>query len=210
MLRTDGDAEKRVFDPTTRLLHWLTVGLITLVFVLAFSIDLATSRASHTALLQLHRSFGVTVWAVTLVWLAWRQFARFPNWPTDMLQPMRLAAQGSEYALYALLLAQPILGLLQTNAHGDRVDLFFLGQLPALIGQDRPLARQLLVVHETVGFQLLGLIAVHFSAALFHHFWRRNDTLTAMLPSAAARRQTGPRAPANSDLVSARAYPANR
>jgi hypothetical protein len=48
MLRTDGDAEQRVFDPTTRLLHWLTVDLITLVFVLAFSIDLATSRASRT------------------------------------------------------------------------------------------------------------------------------------------------------------------
>ena len=67
MLHTDGDTKQRVFDPTTRLLHWLTVGLITLVFVLAFSIDLATSKASHTALLQLHRSFGVTVWAVTLV-----------------------------------------------------------------------------------------------------------------------------------------------
>ncbi len=204
MLRTDGDAEQRVFDPTTRLLHWLTVGLITLVFVLAFSIDLATSRASHTALLQLHRSFGVTVWAVTLVRLVWRQFAKFPNWPTDMPQPMRLAAQGSEYALYALLLAQPILGLLQTNARGDRVDLFFLGQLPALIGQDRPLARQLLVVHETVGFLLLGLIALHISAALFHHFWRRDDTLAAMLPSAAAYRQTGPRAPATSTLVPSR------
>jgi cytochrome b561 len=196
MLRTDGDAEQRVFDPTTRLLHWLTVGLITLVFVLAFSIDLATSRASHTALLQLHRSFGVTVCAVTLVRLVWRQFAKFPNWPTDMPQPMRLAAQGSEYALYALLLAQPILGLLQTNARGDRVDLFFLGQLPALIGQHRPLARQLLEVHETVGILLLGLIALHISAALFHHFWRRDDTLTAMLPSAAAHRQSDPRASA--------------
>jgi cytochrome b561 len=204
MLRTDGDAEQRVFDPTTRLLHWLTVGLITLVFVLAFSIDLATSTASHTAFLQLHRSFGVTVWAVTLVRLVWRQFARFPNWPTDMPQPMRLAAQGSEYALYALLLAQPILGLLQTNARGDRVDLFFLGQLPSLIGQHRALARLLLAVHETVGFMLLGLIALHISAALFHHFWRRDDTLTAMLPSVAAHRQTGPRASAVSALVPSR------
>jgi superoxide oxidase len=194
MLRTDGDAEQRVFDPTTRLLHWLTFGLITLVFVFAFSIDLTTSRASHTALLQLHRSFGVTVWAIILVRLVWRQFAKFPNWPTDMPQSMRLAAKGSEYALYALLLAQPILGLLQTNARGDRVDLFFLGQLPALIGQDRQLARQLLAVHETVGFLLLGLIALHISAALFHHFWRRDDTLAAMLPSAAGHRQTGPRA----------------
>jgi hypothetical protein len=102
MLRTDGDAEQRVFDPTTRLLHWLTFGLITLVFVFAFSIALTTSRASHTALLQLHRSFGVTVWAIILVRLVWRQFARFPNWPTDMPQSMRLAAKGSEYALYAL------------------------------------------------------------------------------------------------------------
>jgi hypothetical protein len=35
---------------------------------------------------------------------------------------------------------------------------------------------------------LLGLIALHVSAALFHHFWRRDDTLTAMLPAAAAWR----------------------
>ena len=45
-----------------------------------------------------------------------------------------------QYALYALLLTQPILGLLHTTAHGERANLFFLGQLPALIGQDRPLA----------------------------------------------------------------------
>ena len=72
---------------------------------------------------------------------------------------MRFAAQQSEYALYALLLAQPILGLLWTNAYGDRVNLFFLGQLPALIGRDRPLARQLGEAHVTVGLLLLGLIA---------------------------------------------------
>ena len=104
-----------------------------------------------------------------------------------MPQTMRLAAQWSEHALYALLLTQPILGLLQTNASGDRVNLFFLGQLPALIGQDRPLAKQLLA-HETVGLLLLGLIALHASAALYHHFWRRDDTLKAMLPRGMRRR----------------------
>ena len=90
--------------------------------------------------------------------------------------------------LYALLLIQPILGLLQTNAYGDRVNLFFLGRLPALIGQDRPLAKQLLAVHETVGLLLLGLLALHASAALYHHFWRRDDTLEAMLPQGMRRR----------------------
>ena len=188
MLRTDGDPELRVFDPVIRFLHWLTLFLVATIFVLAFSIDFASSKDEAVALIQLHRSFGVTVWVVTLGRLIWRQFSRFPNWPADMPQAMRFAAQWSEYALYALLLIQPILGLLQTNAHGDRVNLFFLGQLPALIGQDRSLAKQLLDVHETVGLLLLGLIALHASAALYHHFWRRDDTLEAMLPQGMRRR----------------------
>jgi len=189
MLRTDSDPELLVFDPVIRFLHWLTLFLVAAIFVLAFSIIyFASSREEAVALIQLHRSFGVTVWVVTLGRLVWRQFSRFPNWPADMPQTMRLAAQWSEHALYALLLTQPILGLLQTNAHGDRVNLFLLGQLPALIGQDRPLAKQLLAVHVTVGILLLGLIALHASAALYHHFWRRDDTLEAMLPQGMRRR----------------------
>jgi len=195
MLRTDGDPELSVFDPVIRFVHWLTLFLVAAIFVLAFSIIyFASSREEAVALIQLHRSFGVTVWVVMLGRLVWRQFSRFPNWPADMPQTMRLAAQWSEHALYALLLTQPILGLLQTNAYGDRVNLFFLGQLPALIGQDRPLAKQLLAVHVTVGLLLLGLIALHASAALYHHFWRRDDTLDAMLPHGMRRRASPGRA----------------
>src|SRR5258705_13741710 len=133
MLRTDGDPELRVFDRTIRFLHWLTLFLIVAIFVLAFSIDFASSREQAEALIQLHRSFGVAVWVVMLGRLAWRQFAGFPNWPADMPQPMRLAAQGSEYALYVLIIIQPVLGLLHTNAHIDPVNLLLLGELPALI-----------------------------------------------------------------------------
>jgi len=189
MLRTDEDPELRVFDPMIRLLHWLTLFLVATIFVLAFSIDFASSREQEIVLIQLHRSFGVTLWAVTLGRLVWRQFSRFPNWPADMPQAMRFAAQWSEYALYALLLTQPILGLLLTNAYGDRVNLFFLGQLPALIGRDRPLTRQLLEAHKAVGFLFFGLIALHAGAALYHHFWRRDGTLEAMLPAGLRRSQ---------------------
>ena len=194
MLRTDGDPELRVFDPVIRSLHWLTLFLVITIFALAFSIEFASSREEAVALIQLHRSFGVTVWVVTLGRLVWRQFARFPNWPADMPQPMRLAAQWSEHALYTLLLTQPILGLLWTNAYGDRVDLFFVGKLPAMIGQNHPLAKQLGEAHATVGFLFLGLIALHASAALYHHFGRRDGTLEAMLPAGMGRRDTQCRA----------------
>ncbi len=179
--QTDDDTGSRVFDPAMRFLHWLTLLLIAVIFALAFSIDLASSKAQVVMLTQLHRSFGVTVWVVTLLRLGWRQLTRLPDWPAAMPRKMRIAARGSEYALYLLLLMQPVLGLLQTNARGDRVDWFFLRFLPALIGQDRALARQLLEAHHAIGFALLALIALHASAALYHHFWRGDDTLTAIL-----------------------------
>ena len=116
MLRTDGDPELRIFDPVIRFLHWLTLFLIVTIFVFAFSIDFASSKEDAVAVIQLHRSFGVTVWAVTLGRLVWRQFARFPNWPADMPQAMRFAAQWSEYALYAILLIQPIISTGIANA----------------------------------------------------------------------------------------------
>jgi cytochrome b561 len=45
-----------------------------------------------------------------------------------------------------------------------------------------------------VGLFLLALIALHALAALYHHFWRRDNTLLAMLPRAMRRRAaSGPR-----------------
>jgi hypothetical protein len=68
----------------------VTLFLVATIFVLAVSIDLASSKEEAVALTQLHRSFGVSLFGR----LAWRQFSRFPNWPADMPQAMRLAAQG--------------------------------------------------------------------------------------------------------------------
>lgn len=67
------------------------------------------------------------------------------------------------------------------------MNLFFLGHLPAIIGRDRHPAKQLLGAQEMVALLLFGLIALHASAALCHHFWRRDDTLRAMLPRAERR-----------------------
>ena len=204
MPRTDGDSDLGEFEPVIKFLHWLTLFLIATIFALAFSISFATSREEALVLIGLHRSFGVTVWFVTVCRLAWRQFSRFPNWPADMPPVMRFAAQWSEYALYALLLIQPLLGFLQTNARGDRVTLFFIGQLPALIAQNRSLAKYLLEVHKVAGFLLLGLITLHALAAFYHHFWRRDDTLVAMLPQAPWRRTT------RADLAHGDSYPERR
>ncbi|MDB5404059.1 MAG: hypothetical protein QOD93_5765 [Acetobacteraceae bacterium] len=182
MPRPTLDAAPLEFDPVIKFMHWLTVLLIVTVFVLAFSIDLVPATVKQI-FLQLHRSFGLTIWIVTLARLVWRQFTRFPNWPATMSRPMRFATSASEYALYVLLLTQPLFGLIYTGAHGDRVDLFFFGTLPAVTGPDRPFASQMHELHENTGYLLLALIALHAAAGLYHHFARRDNTPTAMLPN---------------------------
>jgi cytochrome b561 len=169
------------FDPVIKSLHWLTLFLVVMVFVLAFSVDHVPSGVKGSILL-LHRSIGLTIWVVTFGRLVWRQFARFPHWPEDMTRATRVATTITEYILYVVLLIQPVLGLIQTNAHGDKVNLFFLGNLPALIGPDRLFARPVHEVHEMVGYILLGMIGLHAASGLYHHFWRRDRTLRAMLP----------------------------
>jgi len=90
----------------------------------------------------------------------------------------RVPHNEKEFALQILLI-QPLLGLIHTGVRGDRVNRFFLGDLPALTGIDRPLAGQ---AHERVGQALLVLIGLHAAAGLYHHFWRRDNTRIAMPP----------------------------
>jgi cytochrome b561 len=59
---------------------------------------------------------------------------------------------------------------------------FFGFELPALIGADEASARSLEDIHETIGVIGYYLIGLHASAALFHHYFMRDDALLRMLP----------------------------
>ena len=178
------DSDASSFDPIVRVAHWLTLFLILGVYATAFLMHQIPAAWTFT-LLQLHRSFGLTVWLVTVLRLIWRQFSRFPDWPANMSRAMQWAAQAMEYALYCLLLLQPILGILHSSAHGGRVKVFFLFRLPPLIERNHDLAEKLGSAHALVAYLLFILIVLHASAALFHHFIRGDETLTRMLPGTA-------------------------
>jgi cytochrome b561 len=170
------------YDPVLRAVHWSTLALIAAMFATAWIAHSGLAGDYYRPTMQLHRSLGLSVLALTIFRLAWRRRARIPALPADLPAIQKLGARTTEAMLYALLLAQPVLGLLQTNARGQRVDFFFVGELPAVIDPDRALARQLHDLHAFVAWGLLGLIGLHAAAGLFHHFVRRDDVLNAMLP----------------------------
>ncbi|HYM72788.1 MAG TPA: cytochrome b [Stellaceae bacterium] len=179
------------YDPVMRAVHWITLGLITAVFMSAWAAHSGFAGESFRQVMQVHRSLGLTVLGLTVFRLLWRRQARIPALPPELPVAQKLAARATEAVLYGLLIGQPLLGLLQTNARGQRVDFFLLGQLPAIVGVDKPLARQLHDMHELVATLLLALIGLHAAAALFHHFIRRDDVLNAMLPERWRRVRAG-------------------
>jgi hypothetical protein len=64
------NARRPPFDGLTIGLHWATVLLVLALFGSAWLHALAEARESDftPVLLQIHRSFGVTIWVVTALW----------------------------------------------------------------------------------------------------------------------------------------------
>lgn len=163
-------------------LHWLMVILIAAAYA---TIELREyypkGSDPRAALKALHYLIGLSVFA--LVWL--RVLVR-TAYPKPELHPspprwQEASATAMHYALYALMIALPLLGWLTVSAEGKPVDLMGF-QLPALIAQDKTMAKTLKEVHEILGKIGYLMIGLHASMALIHHFWMRDNTLLRMWP----------------------------
>ncbi|OIQ71249.1 hypothetical protein GALL_471350 [mine drainage metagenome] len=84
--------------------------------------------------------------------------------------------------LYVLMIGLPLAGWLVLSAKGKPIPFYGL-QLPALIGKSKSVADLAMEVHETGGNVGYFIIGLHASAALFHHFLTKDNTLLRMLPN---------------------------
>ena len=163
-------------------LHWLML----LVFVAVYAcIELRElfpkgsdpREALKTWHFMLGLSIFVLVWLRLLVNITSPSPAIVPNpvkWQMQLAKLMHLA-------LYVLMICMPLLGWLLLSASGKSIPFFGL-ELPALVGKNKALAELIKEIHETGGLVGYYLIGLHASAALFHHYFVRDNTLRRMLP----------------------------
>ncbi|TPG11384.1 cytochrome b [Rhodanobacter glycinis] len=163
------------------ILHWLTAFCLVLAAALILTRDQVAGRAPRMWLLEGHRHFGLFVLVLFFARVALHVRLGRLRVDSDSSRFIRLLAILTHVALYALLLAQPLLGWALSDAQGKPVHL--LGAtLPALVGADEDLADALQLWHQDAAWLLLGLILLHIAAALWHHFVRRDGVLRTMLP----------------------------
>jgi cytochrome b561 len=179
------------FDGFAIGLHWVTVLLVLALLMSGWLHALAGPEIGRfaPALLQIHRSAGVTLWLVTVLRVVWRLTkATLPPFPTRMTKLHRATVKCTEYGLYVLLLSQPSTGLL-TTLFGARPFALFVWQFSPLM-RDNILQTAFLLAHEFGAWALATLAASHAAAALFHHFVLRDDVLERMAPVMRQRRSS--------------------
>ena len=104
------------YDRVMKTMHWTTLFLVAATYAVVWSSGAAATKEQQAVLVQVHRSLGVTIFVLTLFRLAWRSRARLPSLPADLPTVQIMASKATQYLLYALLLVQPVLGLLHSIA----------------------------------------------------------------------------------------------
>ena len=171
------------YAPSSRWLHWLTAVLVAVVIVFGIWIRYfePASEAFKLRLYNIHESFGVIVFLLTLIRVVNRWRHPPPPLPADTPAVIRLAAHTSHMALYALLLLMPVIGFLATNAWGFPLSVFGVLPLPVPFGKDEDLAKILSFLHWCGAITIILLIGAHLMGVIYHTFIRRDGLLHRML-----------------------------
>lgn len=167
-------------DALARLLHWsMAVLILAMLFV---GVAMVSSMTLRPTLLALHRPIGAALLVLVIVRLVHRLRRRTPPLPSDLPRWQRAAAHASHVALYALMLALPLIGWAMVSAAGNPVTLWGSVSLPAIAPHDPAIYSALRGAHTWLARALLAVVLLHLSAALYHAWVRRDGVLRTMAP----------------------------
>lgn len=170
------------YNSLTIALHWATALAILLAVCSVLLRDVVEDEYWQGFLLNLHRSMGITILILAIIRLMTRLATLSSHVNAQLPKAIRLVAKAGHSVLYLFLLALPFTGWMLTNAQGNTASFFGLFNLPMLVAKNRDLADQLGDFHETGAWVFIAVIGMHVTAALWHHFWRKDQVLHSMLP----------------------------
>jgi len=171
------------YSAIARLLHWTMFALIAVQVVGGLAIEwFPRASAGRAFVMDWHQTLGIVALLLALARIARRLAER--GVPLEGPPWQRRLASVAHALLYALIVAVPVVGYLQSDARGRGIPFFGL-PMPEWLPADRALAHTLEDLHSTLAWVLVGVVAVHAAAALWHHYVLRDATLRRMLSSRA-------------------------
>ena len=185
-------------NPTNRysmvaiVLHWTialcVIGLLIAGYIMAeYGPELGIALTFQ--IYQLHKSFGVLVFVLTIARLAWRLTHPAPPLPDNMADWEMKLAKVSHIGFYALLLVMPLTGWAVVSAASFKIPTMLFGVIPLphisyFVTHADPKGVEALTktVHWYLAVTMVTLLVLHIAGALKHHLVLKDDVLKRMLP----------------------------
>ena len=183
------------------VLHWTIAALIILQIVLAGRMEGRTPEAF--AVVQFHKSIGITVLLLSLVRLAWRLIHPPPPEPATLVGWEKTLSVVVHWAFYFVMIAMPLTGWIMVSTSRIVLPTLLYGHIPwphiPGLAELAPGAKKLwhdtaLTAHHTIIKGAYVLIALHVAGALKHQLFGANEPiLPRMAPGAVSGRWWEPR-----------------
>jgi cytochrome b561 len=162
------------------IFHWTVAVLIALQIGLGFFMEDLPKGPERSSYFAVHKSLGITTFALIVLRIGWRLRQRPPGWPESMAKWQRLTAQNVHRFLYVAMVGQPVSGYLSSSFSGYPTNWFGL-PLPQWGWKDAVLNELFNVLHTGFAVALIGLLVIHIGAALRHAVARSDRTFRRML-----------------------------
>ena len=172
-----------VYSNVSIALHWTIALLVFGQIGLVMAHDVTHGSDMSRTLLNLHKSGGLLILALTLVRIGWRFKEPMIALPAEMPGWEKLLARGTQIGFYLVLIGLPLGGWAASSAAARDISFYGLFNWPLLpIGGGRDAARQFIEMHELGAKALYVLLFLHIAGALKHQFINRDNILRRMLP----------------------------
>ena len=164
------------WSASSRIFHWISAVLLLITWLLMLAYGYNESKIY----IGLHKAFGMSILFWMLARVINRVVTKAPP-PVPMPKWQALISQLNHFALYALLIAMPIAGLLMSVYGGRAVDIFGLFQIPVFVTPDRSLARLYNDIHTDIIWpMIIAFTLLHIGAALYHQFVLKDKLINRM------------------------------
>jgi cytochrome b561 len=144
-----------------------------------YSWQLSEEVSPRTFYFNLHKSLGVTIFALILFRILWRVTHKPPALLASYKAWERKLATGTHHLLYLMMVALPLSGIIMATYSKYGIKWFGAEFIKGL--DNTPMRELFKEVHEIIGVIILLVLILHIVGALKHKFIDRDDTLKRML-----------------------------
>jgi cytochrome b561 len=172
------------------VLHWIIAVLIVANILIVWTVD-SLPKGAERPMIDLHKSFGLTVLGLAVLRIIWRFVRTPPPLPAGYAPWEKRASHYTHWILYGLIFLMPLSGWAHDSAWKDAashpLNLYWVipfFRIGFIQGMD-PATKETLhsafdQIHTSLAYVLYAMVAVHLVGALKHQFIDKEPELQRM------------------------------